>query len=95
MGSTAGSSERVISNWNAPRSKMWLLTRANGGAGWTRTGDRRIMSLILYRSAIRGNLPTMLLTSSFDYPALPDASQSFAVHRGTHAGHITPLTSAL
>ncbi len=50
------------------------------------------MSLIRHVSGISENGLRAQLTSSFDYPALPDVSQRFAVHRGTHAGHISPWT---
>jgi hypothetical protein len=32
----------------------------------------------------------VVLTCAFDYLGLPDVSQTFAVRRGTRAGHIPP-----
>jgi hypothetical protein len=67
---------------------------AFGGAGWTRTIDRRIMSLIRPTSGTRENQPRVALTSNLDYSTMPDVSQPFAVRRGTHAGHISRSLAA-
>jgi hypothetical protein len=74
LGSTTGSS--------APTNRRRdALTCRNSGAGWTRTSDRRIMSLILGDPRTRRNSRTSALTSAFAYSQPPDVSQRFATFR--------------
>ena len=66
-----------------------------GGAGRPRTSDRRIMSLIRRVAPTSQDRARGALTSGFDYPIPRNVSQPVAVHRRTHAGHISPEHSAL
>ena len=89
-----GRRRRHISTSTWPLTCRFLSWGSKGwgfvGAGWARTSDRRIMSLIRRISLIRGNRLRVAVSSGFDHPLLLDVSQPFAVHRGTHAGHIPP-----
>ena len=61
--------------------------RFGGGAGWTRTSDRRIMSLISATPLTCRNPRKAPLTCGCECSTFAAISHVLAVRRGTHAGH--------
>jgi hypothetical protein len=61
--------------------------RSGGGAGWTRTTDRRIMSPLESDPLTCADAGTCRLTCGFDYATLPVETHRFAVSHG----HLTDV----